>query len=60
MTWDENVKEPNPNQKTSKACCQFHRRKNFDESDTESDSDDYSSSSSHEDGAPCRCRTTFN
>eukprot|EP00906_Rhabdomonas_costata_P035088 RCo049320 len=60
VKWDSSVKDPNPNQRTSKRCCVFHRRREFGESDTESDSDDCSSDSSHDDGAPCRCKTTFN
>eukprot|EP01012_Entosiphon_sulcatum_P038093 TRINITY_DN49196_c0_g1_i1.p1 TRINITY_DN49196_c0_g1~~TRINITY_DN49196_c0_g1_i1.p1 ORF type:complete len:105 (-),score=21.02 TRINITY_DN49196_c0_g1_i1:10-285(-) len=59
VKWHQNVKDPNPNQKTSKICCVFHRRRSFGESDTESDTPD-DSASDKEDGAPCRCKTTFN
>lgn len=47
VTWDVKVKE-NKNQRSSKSCCVFHKKKLFGESDTES------SSSSSDEGGPAR------
>jgi protein phosphatase 1 regulatory subunit 11 len=60
VTWDGEVKE-NKNQRTSKKCCVFHKKRLFGESDTESSgSEDERHGHNHKCSKEhCHCGTRF-
>lgn len=58
VTWEGGIKE-NKNQRTSKKCCVFHKKRLFGESDTESSEDEAHAHSHKCTKDHCHCGTRF-